>query len=160
MTNKRNYKQDFDNQLAMFYPAFQRLSFSYLKFPLQVRFNILSQVFWEWISGARVALSGNKRPIILLFPRTVSTRRGPRERKFVIRKAFWSPLQAFKRLTAGTNRVGEKTRLKKGIFCSPFYFAPLLIWTPGILWFILLQTLLIFSVITVEPRNNEGKRDW
>ena len=45
MTNKRNYKQDFDNQLAMFYPWFQRLSCSYLHFPLQVRFNILSQVF-------------------------------------------------------------------------------------------------------------------
>ena len=78
VTYKRNYKQDFDNQLAMFYPGFQRLSFSYLQLPLQVRFNILSQVFWEWISGARVALSGNEQPIALLSPRTVSTRRGPR----------------------------------------------------------------------------------
>ena len=24
MTNKRNYKQDFDNQLAMFYPGFRK----------------------------------------------------------------------------------------------------------------------------------------
>ena len=68
MTNKGNYKQDFDNQLAMFYPGFQRLSFSYLQFPLQVRFNILSQVFWEWISGARVVLSGNEQPNALLSP--------------------------------------------------------------------------------------------
>ena len=45
MTNKRNYKQDFDNQLAMFYPWFQRLSFPYLQLLLEVRFNILSQVF-------------------------------------------------------------------------------------------------------------------
>ena len=45
MINKRNYKQDFDNQLAMFYPGFQRLSFSYLQLLLEVRFNILSQVF-------------------------------------------------------------------------------------------------------------------
>ena len=47
----------------MFYPGFQRLSFSYLQLLLEVRFNILSQIFEEWISGARVALSGNEQPI-------------------------------------------------------------------------------------------------
>ena len=104
----------------MFYPGFHRLSFTYLQFTPQVRFNILSQVFWEWISGARVALSGNVQPIALLSPRTVSTRRGPRERKFVTRKAFWSPLQALKGWPRGTNRASETTRLKKGIFCLLF----------------------------------------
>ena len=68
MINKRNYKQEFDNQLAMFYPGFQRLSFSYLQLLLEVRFNILSQVFQEWISAARVALSGNDQPTALLSP--------------------------------------------------------------------------------------------
>ena len=44
MINKRNYKQDFDNQLAMSTLGSRGYLF-YLQLLLEVRFNILSQVF-------------------------------------------------------------------------------------------------------------------
>ena len=98
----------------MFYPRFQRLSFTYLQFTPQVRFNILSQVLWEWISGARVALSGNDP----LPPNSLYSERTERE-EICYKKSVLEPVTGVQKVDRGGQiERAKKQGWKKGFFAS------------------------------------------
>lgn len=126
MTNKRNNKQDFDNQLTMFYPGLQKLSFSYLRFSLQVRFNtipgILRMDLWSQVSTLGI-WAAHCTP---LPPNSLCSERTERE-VICYKKSVLEPVTSVQKVDLGGQIEWAKNKAEKREF-----FALLLIFISGL----------------------------